>query len=104
MQLTGDFDLFGDGSVVLLDTKGHTQGHQSVQLKLPKTGTILLSADAIYSAENEGGAIPGITWSTTHSMQSIDRLKQIRDATQGQIWYSHGAEQYAEHQHDKPYE
>ena len=37
-------------------------------------------------------------------MQSIDRLKQIRDATQGQIWYSHGAEQYAEHLHDKPYE
>jgi len=103
-QLTGDFDLFGDGSMVILDTKGHTQGHQSLKVKLPKTGTVILSADAIYSPENEAGAIPGITWSTTHSMASIDRLKQIRDATQGQIWYSHDAPQYAEHQHDKPYE
>ncbi len=104
LQLTGDFDLFGDGSLVVLDTKGHTQGHQSLQVRLPKTGTLLLAGDAVYTPENEAGAVPGITWSTTHSMQSIDRLKQIRDATQGQIWYSHGIDQYAEHQHDKPYE
>ncbi|MGH1485498.1 MAG: N-acyl homoserine lactonase family protein [Cellvibrionaceae bacterium] len=94
LQLNGDFDLFGDGSVVILDTKGHTQGHQSVKVRLPKSGTIILAADAVYSPENEAGAIPGITWNTNASMQSIDRLKQIRDAENGQLWYSHNTEQY----------
>ncbi|MEZ5661291.1 MAG: N-acyl homoserine lactonase family protein [Burkholderiaceae bacterium] len=103
IQLAGDYDLFGDGSIVVLDTKGHTPGHQSVRVNLPKTGTLLLAADAVYTAENEAGVIPGITWSTVHSMNSIERLKQMRDATAGQIWYSHGADQYNEHQHDKPY-
>lgn len=103
-QLTGDFDLFGDGSLVVLDTRGHTQGHQSLQVNLKNTGTVLLAADAIYTAENEAGVIPGITWNTNASMQSIDRLKQIRDARRGQIWYSHDAKQYGDHQHDKPYD
>jgi glyoxylase-like metal-dependent hydrolase (beta-lactamase superfamily II) len=104
MELVGDFDLFGDGSVVVLDTKGHTQGHQSLMVRLPTTGTLLLAGDAVYTPENEAGAIPGITWNTYESMRSIDRLKQIRDAEQGQLWYSHGADQYNEHKHDAPYE
>lgn len=104
LQLTGDFDLFGDGSLIVLDTKGHTQGHQSVQVKLKNTGTILLSGDAIYTPENEAGVVPGISWNANMSMQSIDRLKMIRDATQGQIWYSHDAAQYGEHKHDAAYD
>jgi N-acyl homoserine lactone hydrolase len=104
MELVGDFDLFGDGSVVILDTKGHTQGHQSVKVKLKKTGTLILAGDAVYSPENEAGAIPGITWNTYESMRSIDRLKQIRDAEGAELWYSHGIEQYNSHKHDSAYE
>lgn len=94
MQLSGDFDLFGDGSILVLDSKGHTQGHQSILVNLPKSGPIIVAGDAIYTAENERGTIPGITWNTNESMRSIDRLKQIRDARGGTIWYSHDAEQY----------
>lgn len=104
IQVEGDFDLFGDGTIVLLDTKGHTQGHQSLQVKLKNTGTVLLAADAIYTAENEAGVIPGITWNTAASMQAIDRLKQIRDARQGQLWYSHDAEQHAQNAKTKVFD
>ncbi len=104
MELSGDFDLFGDGSITVLDTKGHTQGHQSVRVRLPKTGTLLLAGDAVYTPENEAGTTPGITWSTIHSMESIHRLKRIRDAEDGELWYSHGMEQYQSHKHDAPYE
>ena len=55
------FDLFGDGSLVLLDTKGHTVGHQSLKVRLPKTGTVILTGDAIYTTENENGVAPGLT-------------------------------------------
>jgi len=88
----------------VLDTKGHTQGHQSLQVKLKNTGTVLLSGDAIYTPENEAGVVPGISWNASASMQSIDRLKMIRDATQGQIWYSHDPGQYEEHKHDAAYD
>lgn len=104
MELTGDFDLYGDGSIVILDSKGHTQGHQSVLVRLPKTGSLVLAGDAVYTPENEAGAIPGITWNTYESMESINRLKRIRDAEDGELWYSHGLEQYESHRHDAPYE
>ena len=67
LELDGDFDLFGDGKIVILDTKGHTQGHQSLMVKLKNTGTLFLAGDAIYTPENEAGAIPGITWNTYES-------------------------------------
>src|SRR5262245_44744650 len=45
-KLEGDHDVFGDGSVMIISTPGHTPGHQSLLVKLPKTGAILLSGDA----------------------------------------------------------
>ena len=104
LELNGDFDLFGDGSLVVLDTKGHTQGHQSLMVKLENTGTLFLAGDAVYTPENEAGVVPGITWSATHSMQSINRLKMLRDAHQGELWFSHGIEQYNSHKHDSAYD
>jgi len=104
MELSGDFDLFADGSIVILDTKGHTQGHQSLLVRLPKAGTLILAGDAVYTPENEAGTLPGISWNTFESMQSINRLKQLRDAEDGELWYSHGPEQYNQHKHDAPYE
>lgn len=97
LELYGDFDLFGDGTVTILDSKGHTQGHQSLMLKLSKTGYVIMSGDAIYTAENEKGVVPGITWSADYSMKSIDRLKMIRDTRNGHLWYSHEGAQYEEH-------
>ena len=104
LELNGDFDLFADGSVVVLDSKGHTQGHQSLLVRLPKTGSLVLAADAVYTPENEAGVIPGISWNTYESMESINRLKRIRDAEGGELWYSHNAPQYDAHKHDAPYE
>jgi N-acyl homoserine lactone hydrolase len=50
--LDGDFDVFGDGSVVIIATPGHTPGHQSLLVNLKKTGAIILSGDLYhYPAE-----------------------------------------------------
>ena len=48
----GDRDIFGDGSVTILSTPGHTPGHQSLLVKLPKTGEIVLSGDAVHFKAN----------------------------------------------------
>ena len=50
--LDGDHDVFGDGSVVIIATPGHTPGHQSLLVNLPKTGPVVLSGDLYhYPAE-----------------------------------------------------
>ncbi|MEC8148165.1 MAG: N-acyl homoserine lactonase family protein [Pseudomonadota bacterium] len=104
LEIEGDFDLFNDGKVKIIETIGHTQGHQSLMVKLKNTGTLFLAGDAIYTPDNEAGVIPGITWNTYESMKSIDRLKMLRDSHQGEIWYSHGIEQYNQHKHDTAYD
>src|SRR5438132_13060005 len=51
-QLTGDLDVFGDGSVVLKSWPGHTPGSQMAIVRLPKTGTVILTSDNVYFSEN----------------------------------------------------
>ena len=50
--LDGDYDVFGDGTVVIISTPGHTPGHQSLFVNLAKTGPVVLSGDLYhYPAE-----------------------------------------------------
>jgi N-acyl homoserine lactone hydrolase len=49
MQLDGDYDVFGDGTVVIISTPGHTPGHQSLFVKLRKTGPVVLSGDLYHN-------------------------------------------------------
>ncbi len=50
--LDGDYDVFGDGTVVIIATPGHTPGHQSLLVRLTKTGPVVLSGDLYhYPAE-----------------------------------------------------
>jgi glyoxylase-like metal-dependent hydrolase (beta-lactamase superfamily II) len=52
--IEGDHDVFGDGTVMLIFTPGHTVGHQSLLVTLPKTGAVFLAGDLYhYSAERE---------------------------------------------------
>src|SRR2546428_10421038 len=52
IQLQGDLDLFADNSVVVKRWVGHTPGSQMMIVRLPKTGTVILTSDNVYFAEN----------------------------------------------------
>ena len=59
-KATDFYDLFGDGTVRLIFTPGHSVGHQSFLIHLPKTGPILLTADAAYTLDHwNEKALPG---------------------------------------------
>ncbi len=53
-----DFDIFGDGSVVVKRARGHTKGGQMLIVRLPKTGTIILTGDAAYFRDNVLKSLP----------------------------------------------
>jgi len=58
IQLNGDLDIFGDGSVVVKRWVGHTPGSQMMTVKLKNTGLVILTGDNVYFRENVEKSIP----------------------------------------------
>ncbi|MFM8330579.1 MAG: N-acyl homoserine lactonase family protein [Candidatus Methylumidiphilus sp.] len=75
-----DYDVFGDGTIRIWFTPGHTPGHQSILVKLPESGAFLLTGDSCYTEEilNEE-VLPGLVWSPSEALRSIKRLRAARD-------------------------
>jgi glyoxylase-like metal-dependent hydrolase (beta-lactamase superfamily II) len=93
-ELDGDYDLFGDGSMVVISTPGHTLGHQSVKVQLADTGTVLLTQDAVWVEENLEGYPAGLNYSILDYNKSVQRIKMLRDIENAQLWLGHSMNQY----------
>jgi N-acyl homoserine lactone hydrolase len=93
-ELEGDYDLFGDGSVLVLSTPGHTLGHQSMKVKLASEQTIVSSADAISIKENLEGYPSVLNYSVKDYTNSVNRLKFMRDLEGAEIFIGHDQDQY----------
>jgi N-acyl homoserine lactone hydrolase len=94
LELDGDYDLFGDGSVTILSTPGHTQGHQSVRVKLASGKTMIMAQDAIWMQENLDGYPAGINYSVKDYTNSVNRLKMMRDLENADLYFGHDQDQY----------
>lgn len=88
--LEGDRDVFGDGSVRILQTPGHTPGHQSLQLTLAHAGTVVLSGDLAHSRENwEKHVVPAFNASKDQTLASMDRVGKIVNETHARFIVQH---------------
>ena len=89
-KVEGDHDVFGDGSVTLVATPGHTPGHQSLLVRLSKTGAVLLSGDAVHFKENwDNRRVPDINDNKEQSSASMQRLAEIMAREKAQLWINH---------------
>ncbi|HEY1044593.1 MAG TPA: N-acyl homoserine lactonase family protein [Telluria sp.] len=99
-QLTGDHDVFGDGSVVIKRLTGHTPGHQALFVRLPKTGNVLLSGDLAHFTQNwEKRRVPGFNFDKDRSVQAMDEAAQFMKANRATLWIQHDLEQNATIKH-----
>jgi N-acyl homoserine lactone hydrolase len=87
--LNGDHDVFGDGTVVIKSTPGHTPGHQSLFVKLASTGPIVLTGDLYhYAAERTLRTLPNND-NKNQTRASRDAIDEFLKKTGAQLWIQH---------------
>jgi glyoxylase-like metal-dependent hydrolase (beta-lactamase superfamily II) len=85
-----DHDVFGDGTVVIKFTPGHTPGHQSLFLKLAKTGPVLLSGDLYhYPEEITYKRIPSFDSDKEQTARSRAMIEEFVKKNNAQLWIQH---------------
>ena len=88
-ELTGEYDLFGDGRIILFPTPGHTPGHQSMLVRLDGQ-SILLVADAAYMPRNiQERVLPAICWSPDAMVASWERIEDLQRRYKAELIFTH---------------
>jgi glyoxylase-like metal-dependent hydrolase (beta-lactamase superfamily II) len=76
--VTLDKDVFGDGTVVMLDTPGHTPGHHSLLVRMKEKGNVILTGDLSHFHENyDSNGVPSFNTDRAASLASLDRIKKM---------------------------
>ena len=88
--LDGDTDVFGDGSVTLISTPGHTPGSQSLLVHLKHAGFIILSGDVVHLEENfEKDTVPSLNTDKAASIASMDRVRRMMATYKAKLFINH---------------
>src|SRR5262249_59160322 len=92
----GDHDVFGDGTVTIISTPGHTPGHQVLLVKLPKFGAVLLTGDAVHIQESwEKRHVPSNNFDREKTMASYQRIAHLPADHKASLWFNHDSPQSA---------
>jgi N-acyl homoserine lactone hydrolase len=93
-RVIGEHDLFGDGSVILLPTPGHTPGHQSARVRTA-TGEAVLAGDCCnFRRSLDELRMPDQVYHADHYYGSLQRLSALRRAG-AQIFFGHDPDFWA---------
>lgn len=91
-DIARDHDVFGDGSVTIFATPGHTPGHSSLLVRLPQTGAVLLSGDLYHFSEQvENRGVPSFNTDRADTLASFDRFQQMARALDATVIIQHEA-------------
>jgi N-acyl homoserine lactone hydrolase len=85
-----EYDVFGDGSVIIKSAPGHTPGHQVLFLKLRKTGPVLLSGDLYhYPEERAAHRVPKTDFNRDQTAASRVAIEAFLKKNGAQLWIQH---------------
>lgn len=92
----GDFyDLYGDGSIILIRSPGHTIGHQSILVRTSSGQSVLLAVDAADTLDHwEERALPGANHSLIDAVRSVQKLRAVQEKTDALVVAGHDTEQW----------
>ena len=85
-----EYDVFGDGSVIIKSAAGHTPGHQVLYLKLAKSGGVTLSGDLYhYPEERKLDRVPTFDFNEEQTRASRVMIEAFLKKTGAQLWIQH---------------
>ena len=88
-MLSGDYDVFGDGTVRVIATPGHTEGHCSLLVLLKNTGPIVLSGDLYHYPEERDLKRMPEEEKTTGTVESRRKVEELLARSGAQLWIGH---------------
>lgn len=90
-----DFDVFGDGSVTIIQAPGHTPGHTLLLVRLPNTGPVLLTGDMFHLAQSrERRTVPTFNTDRAQTLASMDKVERIATETGARVVRQHVTEDF----------
>ncbi|MEO8461670.1 MAG: N-acyl homoserine lactonase family protein [Chloroflexota bacterium] len=88
--ITDDHDVFGDGSVTIIQAPGHTPGHVVLLVRLVESGPVLLSGDLWHQAESRRHRrVPVYNTDRDQTLASMDRVEAMVAATGARVIIQH---------------
>jgi N-acyl homoserine lactone hydrolase len=85
-----EYDVFGDGKVIIKSAPGHTPGHQVLILRLKKEGNVMLAGDLYhYPEERKLNRVPTFEYNKEQSLASRAMLEDYCKKTKTQMWIEH---------------
>jgi glyoxylase-like metal-dependent hydrolase (beta-lactamase superfamily II) len=106
IELNGDLDLFGDGSVYIKRQVAHTPGSEMLVVRLPKTGTVILTSDDCYLMENlKKNLLPTVSlaYDPAGMIAGYEWIKERMDAEKADVIFAHDPEVFKAHKHAPEY-
>jgi len=87
---TDDYDVFGDGTVVIKLAPGHTPAHQVLFLQLKKTGPVVLSGDLYhYPEERKLKRVPKFDADPRQTAETRERIEEFLKESGAELWIQH---------------
>jgi glyoxylase-like metal-dependent hydrolase (beta-lactamase superfamily II) len=94
--VSGDKDVYGDGTVTMLSMPGHTPGSYALLVRLAKKGNVLLSGDVVHFEEQfKTNGVPGFNTSRAETLASMDRIQKIAKKLNATLVVQHDANDIA---------
>jgi glyoxylase-like metal-dependent hydrolase (beta-lactamase superfamily II) len=93
--IDGNYDVFGDGTVTIIQAPGHTPGHQVLLVKPTGQQPVLIAGDLWHSRSNYAhNRVPRINWSRTATLQSFRKVRAIAKQEHARILIEHAPEDF----------
>lgn len=90
-----DYDVFGDGTVVIKFMPGHTPGHQVLFVDLPEHGPLLLSGDMYHFYENrEFRRVPIFNFDVEQTKESMAAFEKFAEEKGAQVYLQHSKQDF----------
>lgn len=96
-KLNGDYDVFGDGTVVIKYMPGHTIGHQVLYVDLGLEQPILLTGDLYHFSENrENKGVPSFNYDVKQTLESMDKFEAFAKEKNAKVFIQHSPSDFKE--------